>query len=231
MQPRSTVEAQYGKHLEIRDREGVTRLGVEKNGNWQTDPRRLVFVLSRYKFVSKMLSGRQSVLEVGCGDAWPVRLVLQEVARLHAIDIDPIFVEDAKTGMTPRWPFTVAVHDMLSGPLPAAFDAAYSLDVIEHIPAEHEDAFVRNIADSLLPHGVLLVGMPSLESQQYASALSKAGHVNCKSAHGWGTSFCYDECLESNIAHSEWIQHLAQSVPKPPSRYPRPTNWPPPSSR
>jgi len=182
MQPRSTVEAQYGKHLEIRDREGVTRLGVEKNGNWQTDPRRLVFVLSRYKFVSKMLSGRQSVLEVGCGDAWPVRIVLQEVARLHAIDIDPIFVEDAQAGMTPRWPFTAAVHDMLSGPLPAQFDAAYSLDVIEHIAAEHEDTFVRNIADSLLPHGVLLVGMPSLESQQYASALSKAGHVNCKSA-------------------------------------------------
>jgi 2-polyprenyl-3-methyl-5-hydroxy-6-metoxy-1,4-benzoquinol methylase len=182
MQPQSTVEKQYGTHLEIRDREGLTRLGVEKNGNWQTDPRRLVFVLSRYKFVSKMLSGRQSVLEVGCGDAWPVRIVLQEVARLHAIDIDPIFVGDAKAGMSPRWPFTAAVHDMLSAPLPAQFDAAYSLDVIEHIPAEHEDTFVRNIADSLLPHGVLIVGMPSLESQQYASPLSKVGHVNCKSA-------------------------------------------------
>jgi len=71
---------------------------------------------------------------------------------------------------------------MLSGPLPAQYDAAYSLDVIEHIPAQHEEAFVRNIADSLLPHGVLIVGMPSLESQQYASPLSKIGHVNCKTA-------------------------------------------------
>jgi len=27
----------------------------------------------------------------------------------------------------------------------------------------------------------LIVGMPSLESQTYASAASKAGHINCKS--------------------------------------------------
>jgi len=196
MQPRSTVEAQYGKHLEIRDREGVTRLGVEKNGNWQTDPRRLVFVLSRYKFVSKMLSGRQSVLEVGCGDAWPVRIVLQEVARLHAIDIDPIFVEDAKTGMTPRWPFTVAVHDMLSGPLPAAFDAAYSLDVIEHIPRTEEHLYLRNLRDSLTDDGVLIVGSPSLESGTVALrrtppmprmgwAASSIGRSACTSCAGW----------------------------------------------
>jgi SAM-dependent methyltransferase len=182
MQRQSTVEKQYGAHLGIRDREGLTRLGVEKNGVWYTDPRRLVFVLSRYKFVAKLLSGRQSVLEVGCGDAWPARIVLQEVAKLHAIDIDPIFIDDAKDGMSPRWPFTAAVHDMLSSPLPAQFDAAYTLDVIEHIAAEHEDTFVRNIADSLLPHGVLIVGMPSLESQEHASPLSKAGHVNCKNA-------------------------------------------------
>jgi 2-polyprenyl-3-methyl-5-hydroxy-6-metoxy-1,4-benzoquinol methylase len=182
MQRQSTVEKQYGAHLGIRDREGLTRLGVEKNGVWYTDPRRLVFVLSRYKFVAKMLNGRQNVLEVGCGDAWPARIVLQEVAKLHAIDIDPIFIDDARAGMSPRWPFTAAVHDMLSAPLPAQFDAAYTLDVIEHIAAEHEDIFVRNIAGSLLPHGVLIVGMPSLESQEHASPLSKAGHVNCKSA-------------------------------------------------
>jgi 2-polyprenyl-3-methyl-5-hydroxy-6-metoxy-1,4-benzoquinol methylase len=186
-QPQTTVEKQYTSHLDIRDREGFTRLGVEKNGNWHTDPRRLVFVLSRYKFVSKMLSGKRNVLEVGCGDAWPVRLVLQEVGKLHAIDIDPIFIEDALSQVTERWPFTAAVHDILSGPLPAQFDAAYSLDVIEHIASDHEDVFVRNVADSLLPHGVLIVGMPSLESQQYASPLSRAGHVNCKSGKDFKT--------------------------------------------
>jgi hypothetical protein len=29
--------------------------------------------------------------------------------------------------------------------------------------------------------GIFIVGMPSLESQKYASAASKEGHINCKS--------------------------------------------------
>jgi len=38
------------------------------------------------------------------------------------------------------------------------------------------------MAASLEPPGVAIVGMPSLESQPYASPLSREGHVNCKSA-------------------------------------------------
>jgi 2-polyprenyl-3-methyl-5-hydroxy-6-metoxy-1,4-benzoquinol methylase len=64
------------------------------------------------------------------------------------------------------------------------FDGAYSLDVLEHIPAEKEDRFVGNIAASLGDHGVLVLGSPSIQSQAYASPPSKAGHVNCKDAKG-----------------------------------------------
>jgi 2-polyprenyl-3-methyl-5-hydroxy-6-metoxy-1,4-benzoquinol methylase len=56
--------------------------------------------------------------------------------------------------------------------------------VIEHIAKEQELRFVGNIVKSLTPHGVLILGSPSLESQAYASPLSKAGHVNCKDARG-----------------------------------------------
>ena len=31
-------------------------------------------------------------------------------------------------------------------------------------------------------NGVLILGIPSIESQKYASKISKEGHVNCKSA-------------------------------------------------
>jgi 2-polyprenyl-3-methyl-5-hydroxy-6-metoxy-1,4-benzoquinol methylase len=71
---------------------------------------------------------------------------------------------------------------MLDGPLGPPFDAAYSLDVLEHIPAEKERVFLKNVAGSLNDLGELIIGMPSLESQAYASPGSKAGHVNCKSA-------------------------------------------------
>ncbi len=178
-----TVEAQYQHHLQIRKRHGTTRLGIEKNGNWHDDPRRLVFVLSRYKFVARMLSGRDRVLEIGCGDAWPARIVLQEVKSLHAVDIDPVFIRDAEERMDPKWPFTVAVHDMLSGPVLPPFDAAYCLDVLEHIAPEREHRFLKNAVESLTDTGVLIIGMPSLQSQRHASRLSKIGHVNCKDAH------------------------------------------------
>jgi len=40
---------------------------------------------------------------------------------------------------------------------------------------------LSNLRGSLNDGGVLIIGTPSLESQQYASSQSKIGHVNCKS--------------------------------------------------
>lgn len=178
---RGEVEKQYDGHMELKLRKGLTMLGVEKNANWDGDPKRLLFVLSRYKFVAKMLSGKKRVLEVGCGDAFPVRILLQEVGAIHAVDIDSRFIEDAEERMDTDWPFTCATHDMVANPVEGLFDAAYTLDVLEHIPQESEGRFLENVLASLTPMGVLIVGMPSLESQTYAAPLSKVGHVNCKS--------------------------------------------------
>ncbi len=85
--------------------------------------------------------------------------------------------------MHPKWAFEVRVHDILAEPVaPGGFDGAYSLDVMEHIMPADEAAYLTNIAASLGEHGVFIAGMPSLESQEYASKLSKEGHVNCKTA-------------------------------------------------
>ena len=60
------------------------------------------------------------------------------------------------------------------------FDAIYFLDVLEHIEPSQEDIFLQNVVSSLSFNGICIAGMPSLESQQYASEISKAGHVNCQ---------------------------------------------------
>lgn len=184
MSDSQTREPQYQDHVRLRDEQGLTPLGLRANATWHEDPRRLMIVLSRYKFVAKLFSGKNRVLEVGCGDAFGTRIVQQEVRSLCAIDFDPVFVADVQARMEPKWQFDCLVHDMLSGPVPGGFDAAYSLDVIEHIPSADEDRFVANIAGSLTGPGVLILGTPSLESQAYASAGSKAGHINCKTAAG-----------------------------------------------
>lgn len=176
-----TKEPQYEALLKHRERKGVATLGVMNNQVWHDDPRRLVFTLSRYKFVAKMLSGKRRALEIGCGDAFASRIVKQEVKSLTVIDFDPIFIKDIKARMDVDWPMTCSAHDMLSSPYSGTFDAMYSLDVLEHIPREKEDIFIGNAVHSLTAEGVLIVGMPSLESQAYASPQSKEGHVNCKS--------------------------------------------------
>jgi len=180
--PDETREPQYQRCVELRETEGLASLGLMSNQTWHDDPRRLVFTLSRYKFVAKMLSGRGKVLEVGCADAFGTRIVQQEVGRVTAVDFDPVFVADVQSRLDPHWPLECFAHDLVAGPVPGEFDAAYALDVLEHIPPEQEQRFLTNLVASLAPEGALIIGTPSLQSQAHASEPSRAGHVNCKDA-------------------------------------------------
>ena len=178
-----TREPQYNRCLELRDTIGLASLGLMTNQIWYDDPRRLAFVLARYKFVSRMLSGCRNVGEVGCGDAFGTRIVMQEVQDVTVYDFDPVFIEDIRMRQDERWPLKAEVHDIVEAPLPRRHQALFSLDVLEHIAPEHEHAFVRNMCASLPDNGLLVIGTPSLESQSYASQPSIAGHVNCKSGN------------------------------------------------
>ena len=63
--------------------------------------------------------------------------------------------------------------------------SAFALDVLKHIKkAMKKKKFFDNIKKYLSDSkGPLILGMPSLESQKYASERSKLGHVNCKTKH------------------------------------------------
>lgn len=175
-----TREPQYQECLEAVAARGFERLGLRSSHSWYHDPRHLLFRLSRYKFVAKMLAGSEHVLEIGCGDAFGTRLVQQEVEALSATDFDEVFIEDVKARMVERWRFKVFAHDLLSGPIPGRYDAVFALDVLEHIKPAVEHTFLKNAFAPLVSEGAAIIGMPSLESQAYASPSSKAGHVNCK---------------------------------------------------
>ena len=177
-----TQEKQFQIMLDYRREHGLETLGLMTNQAWMDDPKRLIFMLARYKFVAKMLSGFESVLEVGCGDAFFTRVVIAEVGKLTAVDFDPAFVRDVKKRMSKRWHFDVKVHNMLDGPVPGRYDGVYALDVLEHILPQNETKFLENMFAPLKPNGTAIIGIPSLESQLYASQISKDGHVNCKSA-------------------------------------------------
>jgi len=167
--------------ISLENDRGLENIGLMKSLEWHEDPRRLVFTLSRYKFVAKMLSGKNRVAEIGCGDGFCARIVKQEVGQLTITDYDSYFIKRFEDIASEEWPISAVEHNILEGPLEQKFDAIYSLDVMEHIHSENEHVFIKNIIDSVKNSGVVIIGMPSLESQMYASPGSKAGHVNCKS--------------------------------------------------
>jgi len=177
-------EAQYEFLLAQEAASGSEKLGLMTSHIWRDDPKRLCFLLARYKFVAKMLAGSAKVLEVGCADGFGTRLVRQEVPLVVATDFDPEFIERNRARDQGRWGIDFRTHDLLAGPVAEGFDGAFAVDVIEHIAAADEERFVRHLAASLGPHGVGIVGTPSIQSQAYASAASREGHVNCKEAPG-----------------------------------------------
>src|SRR5258707_952319 len=109
-----TQEPQYSLLYDVKEKHGIARLGLMVNESWNQDPKRTLFTLARYKFVAKMLAGRERVLEVGCADAFGTRIVQQSVGKVTATDFDPLFVADAKERMNPHWPFEIFVHDILA---------------------------------------------------------------------------------------------------------------------
>ena len=156
-------------------------LGAATSYTFGNDPKHLAFTLARYKFVAKMLEGRDSVLEVDCGDAFGSTLVAQAVERLVCIDSEPYVVQYPAENPWLDRNATIQVHDILDSPMPERFQAVYCLDVIEHIAPDREERFMANIVASSMEHGVLIIGTPNITAAEYASRNSEIGHVNLKS--------------------------------------------------
>ena len=140
------------------------KLGPIYSDSWLRDPKHLIFALSRYKFVSKMLGGCHGVAEVGAGDGWATSIVEREAGPVDCYDLSPL-----REGIKP--------YDVMAGCLPHTYKAIYALDVFEHVKSG--EVFFRNLTSSLADHGKLIVGAPSLEGQTYASEPSRKLHINC----------------------------------------------------
>lgn len=138
---------------------------------WETDPRMVGIRLARYKFVAKMLSGVSDVLEVGAGDGTLSKVVRAAVGNLVQCDLEPQGRDIIKA-------------DLTEAPLAGVYDGIYALDVLEHVAPDAEQAFMRNLCASLYEFGTCIIGMPSAESQRYASPASWRSHVNCKTEEG-----------------------------------------------
>jgi len=165
---------------------GAVRLGPYSSYTWRHDPKHVLFTLARYKFSAKLLQGRKSALEIGCGDAIGAPILLQSVHRLHCVDLETLVIEDNILRNEHPDRLTFQAADVTRASLAGAYDAAVCLDVIEHIDEQDEAGFMAAIHAALAPGAALVLGTPNITSQVYASPNSREGHINLKSAQTLG---------------------------------------------
>lgn len=156
-------------------------IGKQTTLGFEHDPKRLSFVLSRYKFVSKVAGGPKTALEIGCGDGFGTTVVAAAFDRVTAVDLEAMTLENRSRNRVLDEKVDFRVHDILSAPTPETFDVAYSLDVIEHISKDLEDRFYGNIVASLKPKSMAVIGTPNLSAEAHQSIYSQRDHINLKS--------------------------------------------------
>lgn len=155
-------------------------LGRAASNAYVSDPKMISFMAARYKFVAKMLEGKGTALEAGCGDGFGAPIVAQSVGQLVCTDIDEETLKDNTRRLSFLHNVSFEYFDFRERKFSRQVHAAYCVDVIEHIFPQEEMAFLHNFAASVLPFGVAVIGTPNRTADQYASENSRKGHVNLK---------------------------------------------------
>ena len=157
-------------------------LGPETSYSLLNDPKHLCFVLARYKFCSKILEGKQNILEIGCGDAFGTPIVAQNSNIVVAIDIDGEII-DSNRKLLKTNNVSFVQHDICDSCIYCGdykFDGAFAIDVIEHINPLLENDFMENSIRCLRDDGVYIIGTPNITASPFATEKSRTRHINLK---------------------------------------------------
>jgi len=131
----------------------------------QYDPhavRRITRMLPRFE-----LTGSERVLDVGCGNAVLAEVIASRVAEYVGVDFSPAFIaaaqaRSAERGFRNTWFECADVVRFCAG-RPRAFDAAFALDVAEHIYDQELGEIFRAVRSSLRSGGRFYLHMPNGE--------------------------------------------------------------------
>lgn len=140
-------------------------------------PRRMLHCLSYYKFAARMLQRGRGVVDIGCNEGTGTYLLEKEVGDAYGVDFDEGAIASARRNF-PEMSDRFIAEDIRHFSKNRLFGGATCFDVIEHIEQKNENEFLGSITSLLDANGTLVIGTPSKISQEFASAVSKKGHIN-----------------------------------------------------
>lgn len=139
-------------------------------GHWS-----LLRTMARYKCVANLVKNKK-VLDVGCGEGLGTWMIGKYTHSIHGLDTDDEAIKFAINNYSKK-NITFQNADFINSKY-NGYDAAISIDVIEHIPQKDEDKFMKKIVDSTHSTGFCIIGTPNENMKEYESPEAKAGHIN-----------------------------------------------------
>ena len=171
----------YKKHFKEYIENDERWVGPLAAYKWRHDPRYIAFMLARYKHASKILRGKNSVVDIGCGDALGFPILLQEIPYVHGVDIEDAIISDNLERKFLPDSVTFQVHNLIEGgPLKDKFDSAVCFDVLSSIPIKCENDFMSNVCSSLTDDAIYVMGAQNKLSTKYSFSESQAYQENFK---------------------------------------------------
>ena len=137
---------------------GPYRFGPLSSEKLRVDPQYVMFQMSRYKHAARLLSKKNSILDIGPGDGIGLPILCSYFDNVTAVDIDQHMLDNSQNFLDDEYKCNFILNDFSMNPLPNKFDSAVAFDVLSLIPPEIEKYWFQNICKSLEKDGIFLVG-------------------------------------------------------------------------
>ena len=145
--------------------------------NFLHDPLMAAIKLARYKFVAKILSKNDKVLDLGCGNGYGSYFFSKIAKQVTGLDLYADVKKAQNLFNAPNIKFVQG--DIVAPPNVIAqnrFSAITAIDVIEHFYRGDGENIIEMYSRLLTENGIFIIGTPSKFSQSYRSKISKENH-------------------------------------------------------
>ena len=150
-------------------------------------PRIMLRYMSYYKFAAKMIGCDKSILDIDCGEGMGTWLLAKECGHAEGIDSDQEAIAQARINWNTdsvRFYHGDIYGDILNNSI---YDAIVSFATIESILPKNISNFYSAIVNRLNNVGIVIVGKPNLDTDEFATAITHAKHSNLYSAESLET--------------------------------------------